>query len=82
MKMRSFAQQVELDERKLAATQALDLFKDRMERVRAERAAAPPPPAPAPAPANTNEPAAPPRKRKFAIRRGPDGLAAGFEEVD
>jgi len=81
MKMRSFTQQVELDERKLAATQALDLFKDRMERVRAERAATPPPPAPA----NTNvpiAPAGPARKRKFAIRRGPDGLAAGFEEVD
>jgi len=81
MKMRSFAQQVEFDERKLAAAQALDLFKDRMERVRAERASAPPPPIPA----NTNvpiTPAGPAKKRKFAIRRGPDGLAAGFEEID
>ena len=77
LKQKTLAQQVQMDERKMAASQSMDLFKDNIARQSMQRE-------------NDNtlqmerEKQAlkgPPPKRKFNIKRGDDGMAAGFEEV-
>lgn len=77
VKMKTLAQQVQMDERKMAATQSLDIFKDGMERQRMQREATTG--APAAPQAALPAPAAP-KKRKFAVVRNDAGRISGLSE--